>query len=548
MPARLLSPFSALAARIQGFWIGKGTHLKIILATILALVILVGGFVGTQAVQAFQLLNQASHDINAHNYTQALSELQAAAAKFPPIQAVTGPQINQINSWMTDDKSVASARVSEKANDYKGCLDAIKNIKSDYPGFGEVTYIQKDCQTKLAAVPTVVAPTTPAPSTGTTTKTAVKKTTTTNTQTPTAQTTTTTTAPASSSDCSGKAYFTVSPIATSDTTGIVPLGSLNPTGHTFPTNHIYFYIRLSGGTPVQTPLYAPGNITITSISADQHVTGGFTDYQLYFKPCSQITGMFDHVSSLTQAVLDQFNAGTTTSDSTYSTGGETYHKTTRTVSIPLSAGGQIGTAGGTHPGQLALDFQVQDTRSYISFANNGRWNFEHNIVCPLDYYSGGIAGTLTSLLGDYSGSPRRTAAPLCGQYDQDAAGTMQGTWFAAGVSSTYPEDPNLSLVHDNVQPNYGAISVGTTLANGSGVATGVYYFTPTSSGLVNRDFGGVTDNQIYCYDTSDGKGQQVNTSFIIQLSSSTTLQIQKIATSPCGAGPWSFTSASQFTR
>ena len=557
MLARLLTPLSGLTSRIQGFWIGGGSHLKVILVAVLVLVLLVGGFFGVPAVQAFQLMSQANSDANAHKYQDAYAEMQAAEAKFPLLQGVLGPKISEVSSWMAEDKSLAAARASEKADDYQGCLNDIKNIKSDFPGYQDVTVVRKDCQAKIPAVATATASATPvSSSTGTTTKATTKTTTKTSTTTQTAPsttttTTTTTTTPAALASCFGNSYYTVSPIATSDILGIDPLGNLAPSGHTFPTNHLYFYIRKSNpsdlnSAPVQIPFYAPGNVRITDI---QYASGS-NDYSLIFSPCTQITGKFNHITSLIQSLLDQYNSAAVNWTQSYTTGGVASTVTDKTVSIDVTAGEQLGTAGG-RSGQNALDFEAYDTRSWMTFANNSRWTGNlRNAVCALNYF-GGLAGTLDGYLNDpfrTAGSTTRTASPICGQIDQDVANTAQGDWIHTG-GSLFPEDPNLALVHDNINPSYGAFSIGTSIGN----TQGIYYFNPTSSGLVNRDFSQVTaDGNVYCYQADFYNdliySMPPDIAFLVQMTDANDLQIQKYSANSCGAGPWSFTSPVQFTR
>ena len=106
-------------------------------------------------------------------------------------------------------------------------------------------------------------------------------------------------------ECGSTLVFSVSPLDIENITGIVPLGNLNPPSHTFPTDHIYFYITRQQGAdrPDITTLYSPGDLTITSVSASEHVNAGFMDYNVFLKPCEDITVMFYHASSLSEAVF-----------------------------------------------------------------------------------------------------------------------------------------------------------------------------------------------------------------------------------------------------
>jgi hypothetical protein len=74
---------------------------------------------------------------------------------------------------------------------------------------------------------------------------------------------------------------------------------------------------------------------------------------------------------------------------------------------------------------------------------------------------------------------------------------------------------------------------------------GTWYFTPTTSGLVRRDFNQITDNQIYCYDQFRDPLFALTgnpTIILVQLTAPTTLTIEKQSATDCSAGSWSFTS------
>src|SRR5262245_19797645 len=43
--------------------------------------------------------------------------------------------------------------------------------------------------------------------------------------------------------CGSDTPYTISPIVVTDIQGIDPLVHFNPSGHTFPSDHIYFYLR-----------------------------------------------------------------------------------------------------------------------------------------------------------------------------------------------------------------------------------------------------------------------------------------------------------------
>ncbi|MEK9156465.1 MAG: hypothetical protein AAB360_04220 [Patescibacteria group bacterium] len=557
---------------------------KFLIAVIITTVIILGAgsFFGVSYVQAGNLVKEGDKLMAAGQYSEAIVKYEKAGRKFKTFRQKVAAQITLATERQKEDVSFKQAQAGYDSGDWQMCVDSLKSIIDGSPKYQPATELAGKCQQKLdEAAKLAVSATTAASdqaqqtsgstsrrsgsgagSSSGSTSTSDSGSSDSDSSGPTIGRTENSSSQSSNSDsssssssssstsslpsCSGSAYYTTSPVATADVSSITPLGNLNPTAHTFPTDHIYFFLRQVGGVPVETNLYAPGDITITSITASEHVTDGYTDYGMSFAPCAEMTGTFGHVTSLSQSVLDAFNAASADSDSTYSTGGKTYHNVVKTVSIAVTAGTQIGTTGG-RAGQYALDLTGTDTRSTLTFANNDRWHsYSKNIVCPLDYYSSSTKSSLTSLLGYLS--TRRTIEPLCGEFEQDEAGTAQGVWFATGAS-TSSEDPHLALVHDNVEPNYGAFSVGTTLS-ASGASSGVYFFTPNHSGTINREFSEVgNDGNIYCYEASQEKGGSVSISFILQLTGSTTLKIQKNSDSTCGAGPWSFgATASDFER
>ena len=119
----------------------------------------------------------------------------------------------------------------------------------------------------------------------------------------------------------------------------------------------------------------------------------------------------------------------------------------------MEAGEEIGTAGGTS-NQVAFDLGMLDFREDpLQYANQKRWEGKSvNTVCPLDYFSSPAREEIFAKVGD--NRQKRTIEPICGQIDQDIAGTAQGVWFTKDTpqnfESSHPEDPHLALVHDNV--------------------------------------------------------------------------------------------------
>ena len=329
-------------------------------------------------------------------------------------------------------------------------------------------------------------------------------------------------------------YFSELVLDTDDFKSLSPLGATNPTGHVFPTDHMYFYLT-DGMT--QVPIYSPGKAWVTSISASTHLyaTPVFTDYSIGLWSCSELYSWFGHVSSLSAELEAAYNAGSDEGCNEYTTGGNDYRYCIKTVHVKVTAGEQIGTAGG-NSGQGALDLGTYDTRREITgVANEERWEWNAQTLynaCPLDYYDATNKSALEAYLGD--GTTYRTVEPLCGTIHQDVSGTAQGRWFLEGteVGDSGGEDNHLALIHNNVDFATGEFSVGNAI---NSLSSGEYTFTPTFSGYVDRDFDEVTaDGQIYCYEA----GAEY---ILIQLTSATTLRIEAQNLGSCGSGPWGFT-------
>ena len=350
----------------------------------------------------------------------------------------------------------------------------------------------------------------------------------------------------------GKEFFNTSPIVIADLYALTPLGSLNPTGHIFPTDHIYLNVirsQTEPNAPAKIKVFSPGYVRIIQIISSEHLSASppFTDYDIEFYPCKEIFARFGHLTSLSKKIISQLGISDKNCQ-TYRTGGGDYKHCTKNVDIELKAGEEIGTVGGFQGAAAGLDFWLADYRTEkIKYANPSRWG-GHSlyISCPVDYFTGDIRKKLYGQFKDFRGKSR-TIEPICGTIEQDVAGTAQGAWFVKGTKQTYPEDQNLALAHDNVNPLKGAFSVGTSLHS---LRSGVYYFDPKNSGFVNRDFQDVLPNgNIYCYDSLAQRfSNPSQTRIILQLTSPATLQIQGQQFESCGAGPWSFDNFTEFER
>jgi hypothetical protein len=338
-------------------------------------------------------------------------------------------------------------------------------------------------------------------------------------------------------NCSAGALYDTAPTDLAQIGGIDPLGHVAPPPHTLPSDHIYFYATTT--TVVSPPVYAPGPVHITQIAASTYLsaTPVRTDYSVYFYPCREVMSYFFHVQALSPALAQRVGA-IDQNCNTYSTGGTTVRRCDRNVNLTMSGGEAIGTSSG------AFDFGTYDFRiTPLAFASPARhYATQAYTVCPVDYFAPGPKAAMEAKLGRADGGYPRTVAPVCGAIQFDLPGTARGDWYHVG-SPDSPEDPHLALIPNNVYADRQELSIGTSL---TGQSPSFYIFIPTHAGQVDRDFAEVTaDGTIYCYDAFyDPIGQAIGPgpTFILQMLSSTTLQIERQAPTSCGAGPWAFTS------
>jgi len=347
--------------------------------------------------------------------------------------------------------------------------------------------------------------------------------------------------------CGASAPYSLLPTDLSSVTAIVPLGAMNPPAHTFPTDHIYFYLNPldplnPGGPRATTPLFAPGDILVTMIATTEYLSASppFIDYGVYFYGCREVKSYYSHIQldpsfSAKVGAIDQ-------NCTTYTTGGSTLRRCQESMAVPISTGERIGSSGAPYAG--AFDFGTYDYRvSRPLLVPTRRGGDTLHTVCPVDYFSTQPRQQMESLMGRFDGGFQRTVGPVCGEIVFDVAGSARGLWWKPGAPDN-PEDPHLALVPNNVDPTMQNISCGTSVAGMSGA----YAFIPTSAGRVNRDFAQVTpDGNVYCYDSFyDPIGQPGAGTFriLISLPTSTTVQFERDASSlTCGSGPWSLSGA-----
>lgn len=333
---------------------------------------------------------------------------------------------------------------------------------------------------------------------------------------------------------------------------LTPLGNINPPGHTAPVDHIYFATNETS----RIPLHAPANAVITSIIAEtvknsqgKYVPSG---YVVQYTVCDGLVLDFASYTDVIQPIKDELAKQTPECFSDISkvehldqSGQCSYH-----LSFPVTSGQEIGWVQrvSSSDGFSELPFEIWAANYNQSPPSQTNWSYYNDdryahIICPFDLYGDDLKTQFEKKFGrwesgDYKDpftgtiTPNpsggffipRTIAPLCGQVDQDLTDTIQGMWFN-GPPKASQKDGNidstgqgLAIVHDNLNPQLGVISIGGEL---TGAIEGAFLFVPSHSGRINREPSEVTaDGQTYCYDQrskSGGDQSMFNTKILIQL-------------------------------
>ncbi len=353
----------------------------------------------------------------------------------------------------------------------------------------------------------------------------------------------------------GNAIFSVTPVPMANIYVWEPLGNLNPSGHTFPTDHQYVYIQdpANPSGPVTVNVSAPADMRIFDLYS---TTGAETGYTIFFQPCAQVIGRMS-VASLSPDILAAAAGSINQNCMTYSPSqGSTLTQCEKSLTYDVKAGQTIGTIAKTG-GFYALDFYLWDTRSpdihftdSAKFANFGGPPFtEPKIVAASDYYVASLAPAINAKLGGFMSTAIRTAAPLGGTIAIDVDGTARGYWF--NPNQVYPpEIYHAALAPDNISPaTLQAFSFGISQANIATVFSAqgfVGVFTPVTTGQVNRAFETVTsDGNTYCYETGSFGNSLNNRVVLLQMPDANTLKAEVLGPSVanCAAAqPWTFSS------
>ena len=385
--------------------------------------------------------------------------------------------------------------------------------------------------------------------------------------------------PISEKKCApGDAVFTDVPTKLVGVSGIVPLGNLNPKGHTIPSRHAYIYpVMTIPGDPTTAktvPVFAPGKADIVAV--EYHP--GDLDWSLHIKPCAEISLYYLHVDKLAPAIAAAVGD--------VSDGGIVFpgSMTAKPVTIPVTGGQLLGFA-------QTFDVGLHDFRKPEQpFVNQARYKVDIPTLlaafglagnpiavavaprimpqalynrCFIDYYKPAPRAALTARLSDYDGLPLASGVPPCHSHMQDVTGSARGNWWNdldPTHDALFNEDHAVALVSWNVTPTAELFSLNENVPGFTAslfdastppdIVNAAFEF-PVRPGpqKTNRRFAEITDDALYCYDLvrAHRGGPSLRAAILLQVSDGpagprTKLKIEFVPTSRCPAlpKPWKF--------
>ncbi|NHJ33023.1 MAG: hypothetical protein FK732_09175 [Asgard group archaeon] len=302
------------------------------------------------------------------------------------------------------------------------------------------------------------------------------------------------------------------PVDMTRLTELVPLGNLNPPDHTFPTDHMYFFTDTMT-YPDGFEIYAPGNMTISyirKVAYDPPQGVITTDFTLDFDVCKHVSGSLGHINNLSTYLTNlvgEFGEEYGDEVWSYSFAGRTYTSYRKRVDVDVLAGDVLGRAamGGGY------DFWLKDDRVELFWVNEYISRHFQHTVCPIAYFTNDLQVTLKAKIGGWIPVD---PPGYCGKIDFDVPNTAQGIWYSEDHGQDGAEEFGLALVYSNFNISKGAFSIGD--AGNSTWDKNVYYFTPTDSGFLNRNFSQLTnDGNVYYYLCEEFKTGMIYTKTIL---------------------------------
>jgi hypothetical protein len=219
--------------------------------------------------------------------------------------------------------------------------------------------------------------------------------------------------------------FRICPVDTAAISEASPLGNINPPGHTFPSNHIGFYLKGMDLIPV----LAMTAGTIRTVYYNEWSD----DYRIEFDHTESVLSYFDHICNLAPDII---------------------------VGVEVQTGELVGYARRSHG---AFDIGVINFDVVNSFITPERYHeFYLYYDDPYTYFTDSIRQILEL-------KNPRVGEPKGGKIDFDQEGTLVGNWFTEGTPMTYEAssylygENQLAFVYDMYNSSTILISCGGTL-------------------------------------------------------------------------------------
>ena len=238
----------------------------------------------------------------------------------------------------------------------------------------------------------------------------------------------------------GYGRLTAAPVNLDELDFIVPLGWLNPPGHTFPADHIYFTFK---DHTLRHDIYAPADGYISWVShaafTSENVDG--SDYKISIQHTTTFSSYLDHVHFLDSTLIAALGPERVGSFD---------------VHIPVRAGQRLGTTAGGNGGIVSIDLGVMNPAVTQCFVDPTHYNYGTlHADSPLRYYDEPLRSTLYSMV-------RCDGNDKDGQICLDVDGTLAGNWFSEGAG---PDDWNreLAFAVDPLHPGFRRIVMGGEL-------------------------------------------------------------------------------------
>jgi len=220
--------------------------------------------------------------------------------------------------------------------------------------------------------------------------------------------------------------FNYSPIEKSNIDFILSLGWIQPSGHTIPTDHIYFWYPHESSDP-PLPVYAPGAGVVNKILLVPVLN--IPECKVWVRMNDNFMYYLDHI-----VPYDSIKEGST-----------------------IKAGQVIGTTGLGR----SIDLGVIDYSILVDFANPKRY-YDEYLHCgkPLTYFVDSLKTVLYSKV-DREGDDKD------GEVNVDVKGALSGNWFLDDATF-YTDGPDgwekeLAFAFDIQHPAKVLVSVGGTI-------------------------------------------------------------------------------------